>query len=453
MSDRTEIFEKEPYRKAVLRQIAPSIAAQMIALVYNLADTWFVGLLNDPGQTAAVTVVYPFFIMLTAISNLFGVGGAAAVARSLGKKEPDKAREISSVSFWGGLVFSCVLIGLFALLMRPALSLCGATEATFSHCIGYAGSAIVLGGVFGSMSMLLSNLVRAEGNSLAASLGVSLGGVLNIILDPFFILPRFLGLGAAGAGLATAVSNVFSCVFFLAYLQRKRGVLSLDPRLLGSFRVHIGTILGIGLPSAVQFALTVVAIAAQARFVSRYPTEAVAALGIIKKLDNLPINFSIGTAAGLLPILAFNHAAGNNERMKKCFRFGLSIALGFALFCLVLYEIFAPALAGFFIKDEKTVGYAASFLRLMVTAMPLMSVCYPMIIRFQAMGRAKESLVVSILRKGVIDIPLLFLMDAVWPLYGLMLVQPIVDGISVTAAALLSGRLRKGRDRTPAARL
>ena len=441
MTDKTAIFESEPYRRAVIRQIAPAIAANMISLVYNLADTWFVGLLNDPRQTAAVTVVYPWFIMLTAVSNLFGVGGAAALARALGKKHPEEAKEISSVSFWFGLLFSAVFVGIFALLLKPALAVCGMTEATRDACIGYALNAIVLGGVFNSLSMLLANLVRAEGSSFAASLGVSLGGIVNIILDPFFILPRFLGMGAAGAGLATAVSNMVSVAFLLLFVRKRSSVVSLDPRLLRAGAGRLPGILRIGFPSAAQFMLTVVAIAAQAKFVSKYPTAALAAVGIIKKLDNLPINFSIGTAAGLLPLLAYNHAAGNTERLKKCFRFGVLIALGFALVCLTFYEIFAPDLARFFIKDEETVRYSAAFLRRMVVAMPLMSVCYPMIIRFQAMGRVKESLIVSVLRKGVIDIPLLFLMDALQPLCGIMWVQPIVDGIALTAAILLYRKL------------
>ena len=443
--DKTKSFESEPIIKAALKQMLPAIAANMIALVYNLADTWFVGLLNDPRQTAAVTVVYPTFIMLTAISNLFGVGGAAAVARALGRKDITAPGRISAVSFWSGLAVSLIFTAVFALFAEALLRLCGATDNTMEYCLGYARYATVLGGSFSAMSMLLANLVRAEGSAAMASIGVSLGGLINIALDPFFILPQYLDMGVKGAGLATAVSNMVSVSFFLIYMliRRNTGVLSLDPKLLVHIKKHLGEILRIGFPSSVQYALTVVAIAAQASFVAKYPTEAVAALGIIKKLDNLPINFSIGAATGLLPLLAYNHAAGNMDRLKKAFRFGVSVALGFALTCLVVYEIFAPDLASLFIKDSATIAYAAAFLRRMVTAMPLMSVCYPMIIRFQAMGRAKESLICSLLRKGLLDIPLLFIMDALVPLYGLMWVQPIIDGISLTAALILSRKYTK----------
>lgn len=446
LQNRTEIFENTPIKKAVLLQIVPAIASQMIALLYNLADTYFVGLINDPVQTAAITVVSPCFVMLTAISNLFGVGGASAIARALGKKEPDRARQIASVSFWGGLVMGILFALLFWLLERPILTLCGAREETFAVVMAYAKWVVVIGGPWTVLNTLLANLVRAEGSARRAFVGVSLGGVLNIALDPLFVLPRFLGWGAAGAGIATAISNMAATVYFLCGIFRRRQdtVLSVAPGHLRHTRAHLGGILVIGFPSALQYALTVVAVAAQAKFVSAYPTEAVAALGIVKKIDQLPLYFSIGVANGLLPLLAYNHAAGNTARRSQAFRFGTLTAVSFSLCCLILFEIFAEPLVGLFIENPQTVAYGASFLRLMVTAMPMMSVCYPMIVQFQAMGKAGESLICSVLRKGVLDIPLLFIMDALLPLYGCMLVQPTVDSISLIVALLLYRRIRKG---------
>ena len=446
LQNRTEIFENTPIKKAVLLQIVPAIASQMIALLYNLADTYFVGLINDPVQTAAITVVSPCFVMLTAISNLFGVGGASAIARALGKKEANRARQIASVSFWGGLVMGILFALLFWLLERPILTLCGAREETFAVVMAYAKWVVVIGGPWTVLNTLLANLVRAEGSARRAFVGVSLGGVLNIALDPLFVLPRFLGWGAAGAGIATAISNMAATVYFLCGIFRRRQdtVLSVAPGHLRHTRAHLGGILVIGFPSALQYALTVVAVAAQAKFVSAYPTEAVAALGIVKKIDQLPLYFSIGVANGLLPLLAYNHAAGNTARRSQAFRFGTLTAVSFSLCCLILFELFAEPLVGLFIENPQTVAYGASFLRLMVTAMPMMSVCYPMIVQFQAMGKAGESLICSVLRKGVLDIPLLFIMDALLPLYGCMLVQPAVDSISLIVALLLYRRIRKG---------
>lgn len=440
----TVVFESLPIHRAVLKQILPAIASQMIALLYSLADTYFVGILNAPAQTAAITIVYPSFVMLTAISNLFGIGGASLIARKLGKKEVQDAKEAASISFWLGLLTAILFSLSFLLLSRPILTLCGATEATYVFAYDYAKWVVIFGGVPTIMNTLLANLVRAESAAAQASFGVSLGGVLNILLDPVFILPRFLGMGVVGAGVATVLSNTVSAVYFLLYLRKQDTILNIAPAHLSQTGKHLKAILSIGFPSALQYGLTVVAVAAQSAFVAKYATEATAALGIVKKLDQLPLYFSIGVANGLLPLLAFNHSAGNETRRRETFRFGAAISVGFSLFCVILYEGFAPQLASLFISDTQTISYGAAFLRRMVLAMPFMAFCYPMIIQFQAMGKVREALITSILRKGVLDVPLLFLMDGLFPLYGCMWVQPIVDFLSLIVASEFYFRMQKG---------
>ena len=443
--DKTEVFARMPIRRAVIRQIIPAIASQMIMLVYNLADTYFVGMLNDPGQTAAITVVGSTAILLTAISNLFGIGAASMIAASLGRGEPHKAKQTAGIAFWCGIGSALVFSALFASLAEPILTLCGATADTYIHAWTYAKWLLVWGGPFTIISTLLANMIRAEGNASAASFGISFGCILNIILDPFFVLPQFLGMGAGGAGFATAISNTASALFFLGYMARHKEdtVLSLSPRHLAHIRDCIRPVLSVGFPSAIQYVLTTVANSALMKTVSGYPTEALAAVGIVKKLDQVPLFFSIGVASGLLPLLAFNHAAGNQERRSGAFRFGVTISVTFSVFCLICYEIFAPYLTGFFIDDPVTVAYAADFLRIAVIAMPMVAVCYPMIIQFQAMRQVKEALITSLIRKGLLDFPLLFIMNLVWPLYGLLCVQPIVDFTALVVVIIFYSRIQK----------
>lgn len=449
--DKTELFAHMPVRQAVLKQILPAIASQMITLLYNLADTYFVGQLNDPFQTAAVTVATAAFVMLTAISNLFGIGGAGAIASALGKRQPDKAKQIASLSFWGGLASAVLFSALFAILARPILNICGATPETYALAYGYAKWTVIIGGPCTILNVLMANLVRAEGSASAASFGVSFGGVVNILLDPFFVLPQYLGLGAVGAGMATALSNLAATLFFFGYLfiRRRSTVLSLSPALLRHAKEHLKPVLSVGFPSAMQYALTVAANAALMKFISGYSSEAVAAMGIIKKLDQLPLFFSIGVANGLLPLLAFNHAAGNHKRRSQAFRFGTMIALSFSILCVILYELFAPQLTALFIDDAQTLTYSAAFLRQAVLAMPMVAICYPMIIQFQAMRKVKEAMISSLLRKGLLDLPLLFLMDALIPLYGCVWVQPIVDTISLIAVLFFYARLQRKHASTP----
>src|SRR5699024_8422286 len=162
MNQNTAVFESMPVAQAVRKQIVPAIASQMIALIYNLADTYFVGMLNDPNETAAITIVYSSFVMLTAISNLFGVGGASALSRALGGKKTEDARRIASISFWGGLGCGILFAIVFLILARPVLFLCGATRATYETAFAYARWVVVIGGPWTILNTLLTNLIRAE---------------------------------------------------------------------------------------------------------------------------------------------------------------------------------------------------------------------------------------------------------------------------------------------------
>ena len=211
----------------------------------------------------------------------------------------------------------------------------------------------------------------------------------------------------------------------------------------------MGGILKIGFPSCAQYLLTVVAVGALMKFMSAYDTDAVAALGIVKKQDMLPLYFSIGVSGGLLPLLAYNYAAGNQDRRHRIFKLGCGVSVAFSLVCVLAYELLAPVLVGLFIDTPATVAYGAAFLRIMVLAMPMLAVCYPMITQFQAMGRVKESLICSVLRKGVLDIPLLFLLDGLIPMYGCTMVQPIVDCISMLAALWFYRRILRRDKENP----
>lgn len=441
--DTAEVFEKMPIRRAVLQQIGPSIAGQMVALAYNLADTFFVGQLRDSVQVASITVVTPLFLMLTALSNLFGVGGNSLIARLLGKNRSEKVGEVSSFCFWSSLLTAAFYALLVFALQVPLLRLCGADESTLAWAVRYSRWVLVVGSVPTILNGTLSNLVRSTGEAGVAFRGVTAGGLLNIALDPLFILPWGLGLGAEGAAIATVLSNVVSTLYLLLWLLRKKGVLRLHFRLWRQGCSWMRQVLSVGFPSALQYALTVVSITAVTRFIAPYGPEAVAALGVVKKIDMLPLYVSIGTAQGVLPLMAYNYAAGNQLRRRQTLRFAGMIACGFAVVCVVCFEIFAPTLVQIFIDDTVTVAYGVAFLRRMCIAMPLMAVGYLMIVQFQAIARPKEAMLLSVLRKGALDIPLLFLMTALIPLYGAVWVQPIVDTVAMLAALFLNHRMNR----------
>lgn len=438
-----ETFEHKPVIRAVFSQSMPAIIAQLIALLYNWADTFFLARLNQPELVAAAMIALPLYLMLTAIGNLPGVGGGSMLSHYLGKHNPDGASSVASLTIWMGLILALLCAVIYPLVDEPLLRLIGADEQTLAPAREYTFWVITIGSVPIIMNLVLANLVRAEGLARQASIAISAGGILNCVLDPILMLPEMGNMGITGAAVATALSNMLSAVWLTAiiYTRRKSGVITAAPRLLRSAKVYFSKIIQVGFPSSLQYLLTVVAVAALTHFVSRYATEATAALGVVKRLDYLPLYFSIGLSQGILPLLAYNHAANNIKRRNQVFRCGMMLSLGFAIACFVVYELWAEPLALFFTQEPTTVDYITQFLRIQVVAMPFMAVCYPAITYFQAMQRTREALVCSILRKGVLDIPLLFLMNGWMGLYGCMWVQPIVDFTSMLFAVYFLWRI------------
>ncbi len=427
-----EVFERMPVARAVLAQSIPAIVAQLIVLLYNWADTFFLARLNKPELVAAATIVLPLYLMLTAIGNLPGVGGGSQFANHLGKHDYTGAQRVASITFWMGMILALVCCLSFPLYSDMLLSLIGANERTLAPAQEYAFWVITIGGIPVIMNLVLANLVRAEGMALQASIGISAGGILNCLLDPLLMLPSMGNMGIVGAGIATAVSNMVSVLWLIVVIWRRRktGVLTFAPQLLRYTRHYI------------QYMLTVVAVAALTHFVAQYNTEATAALGIVKRLDYLPLYFTIGLSQGILPLLAYNHSSGNVARRNHVFKCGCIISFGFAMLCFTVFEIWAYQLAMLFTQESLTVSYIVPFLRIQVVAMPFMAVCYPSITLFQAMERSREALICSILRKGVVDIPLLIVMNALWPLFGCMWVQPIVDFTSMLVAFYFASKIR-----------
>lgn len=438
-----ETFEHKPVIRAVFSQSMPAIIAQLIALLYNWADTFFLARLNQPELVAAAMIALPLYLMLTAIGNLPGVGGGSMLSHYLGKHNPDGASSVASLTIWMGLILALLCAVIYPLVDEPLLRLIGADEQTLAPAREYTFWVITIGSVPIIMNLVLANLVRAEGLARQASIAISAGGILNCILDPILMLPEMGNMGITGAAVATALSNMLSAVWLTAIIRsrRKSGVITAAPHLLRSAKMYFSKIIQVGFPSSLQYLLTVVAVAALTHFVSRYATEATAALGVVKRLDYLPLYFSIGLSQGILPLLAYNHAANNMQRRNQVFRCGIMLSLGFAIVCFVVYELWAEPLALFFTQEPTTVDYITQFLRIQVVAMPFMAICYPAITYFQAMQRTREALVCSILRKGVLDIPLLFLMNGWMGLYGCMWVQPIVDFTSMLFAVYFLWRI------------
>lgn len=439
----TEIFEQMPIRRAVLTLAVPTVISQLIVMVYNLADTWFIGQTGDPYQVAAVTVAYPIFMLLSAFANLFGIGGSSLISRLLGKQDAETAGQVGTFSLWAAgavsLLYS-LLVGLFG---RSMLGILGSSGATLNFAVQYLNWTVVIGGLPTVLNMVLANIVRAQGKAKVASIGMSVGGVLNIVLDPIFIFS--LHMNVAGAALATALSNAVSMVYLLCHVIRSRETsivkLSVLPKPISGGNVK--EILSIGTPAALQILLAALSNSVMLRLLNGYEAKAVSGLGVEHKVEIIPFQIVQGISSGILPLVAYNHASENRERRDAAIRFALRLGLAITVLLFVLIEVFAPQIVRFFIADADTIRYGAAFTRLRCLALPFINIEFMIIAVFQGIGGAKEALLLSFYRKGILDLPLMVLANLIWPLYGLMLVQPFMECTGSLIALMLYRKERK----------
>lgn len=442
-----EIFERAGVPRAVAALAVPTVISQIIAMIYNIADTWYIGQLNDTGMMSAVTLVFPAFLMLSAVANLFGIGGASLLSRSLGRRDYGMVRRSGATAAW----FAAAAAALYAFLVFvwrvPLLSALGADADSLPHASTYLFWTVTVGGLPTIMNMVLAHLIRAEGQSRRASFGLSFGGALNVALDPFFIYDWGLGLKMEGAAIATCISNAAAALYLLYYLLKPRedNVVSLSPKYVCCDRATAGEILFVGIPASVQMVMNSLSNVVLNYLMSAYAAGALAAVGIVKKIDQVPTYIVQGICSGVIPLLAYNYASGDYRRLWRCTYFAGLCSLAVTLSYLAMCETIPAALIRLFMEEESAVSAGSVFLRLHCVSIPFLSIISLIIAFFQATGRGRPALILSFLRKGPLDIPLMIAMNIVWPMYGIMSVQPMMD-IMVSSICLVTYRIAQHRD-------
>lgn len=439
-NSKTYLFESMPIPKAVAQLSIPVVLSSLVSIIYNLADTFFVGMLNDPIQNAAVTLVYPVMLAFNAVNNLFGVGTSSMMSRSLGRGDHEKVRSCSVFGFYGAL-FSGLLFSMMCTVFRtPLLNLLGADTSTLEATSEYMFWTVCCGAMPAILNVVQGYMVRSEGASLHASIGTMSGCVLNIILDPIFILPWGLNMGAAGAGLATFLSNCFACLYFLILARVKKGntFVCMDIRRLKKVTSDVVTgIFGVGIPASIQNLLNVVGSTILNNFTAAFGASAVAAMGISHKLNMVPMQIGLGFSQGIMPLVSYNYASGDHKRMKKSILFALGIIVPVMLAVTIGYSLWAEGLVSLFIDNTQIITYGAAFLRGMCLCMAFMCVDFMAVGVFQSLGMGKFALLFAFLRKVVLEIPLLFLLNKLFPLYGLPYAQVITEMILAGAAVFM----------------
>lgn len=434
------VFETAPIPAAVMTLAVPTIITQLINIIYNFADTWYVGRTGSAAMVAALSVSMPIFVLMTAIANLFGIGGASVISRALGRRDPRYARKTFSFCFYGGIAAAILFALIIAIFRSRLILVIGGDDASYPYIYNYMFWTMIIGSIPTVGNVLCGHLVRSVGAAKEAGFGMSMGGVLNIILDPLFmfvILPP--GHEVTGAAIATCLSNTAAMVYFLVYLYRHRHheVLSLSPSDFTVGERIPANVISIGVPAALATSMAMLSNIAANALVSEYGSAAVAGMGVAKKINMLAFNTTMGLTQGVLPLLGYNFGAGNYDRLKKSIIFTAAVALGFNLICTVVFRTFAPTLVAFFIAEEASVNFGSAFLRVIALATPLASIVYLTNTVFQATGRRFSSFLLSILRKGCMDIPLMFLFKSFMGMYGIVWATPTAETGSIAVAVFL----------------
>ncbi len=440
---KTLLFEEMPIPRAVAKLAVPTILSSLVTVLYNLADTYFVGMLNNSVQNAAVTLAAPLILAFNAVNNLFGVGSSSMMSRALGSRDYETVHRSSAFGFYCS-IFCGLLFSLLYVVFQPfVLTILGADATTAEATAGYLRWTVACGAAPTILNVVMAYLVRAEGAALHASIGTMSGCILNIILDPIFILPWGLNMGAEGAGLATFLSNCVACGYFfvLLYVKRKNTHVCIRPSMFCLKRRIVLGVCGVGIPASIQNLLNVTGMTVLNNFTSSYGSDAVAAMGITQKINMVPMQIAMGLSQGIMPLISYNYASGNTPRMKKTLTFAAKISLTALVIVAAGYYVGAGALVRMFMQDPTIVAYGTRFLRGFCLGLPFLCMDFLAVGVFQAVGLGKNAFIFAILRKVVLEIPALIILNALFPLYGLAYAQFAAEIVLATAAVVVLIRM------------
>lgn len=437
-----------PVPQAVLRNVLPAMGAMLMVLIYNLADTFFIGQTHDAYQVAAVSLATPVFLIFMSVGTIFGVGGTSAISRAIGAGQEEYAKKLCSFCMWMCVAFGIMLTGAGLFFMENILTLIGASGDTWEYARQYL-VIVAFGGTFQMISTCFSNILRAEGQAGRAMMGQVIGNLLNIVLDPLLIFG--LGWEISGAAAATVIGSGAAAIYYILYFLRGKSALSIQIRDFTAKEGVCRSVLAIGIPAALAPVLMSVSQIIMNSMMAGYGDMAVAGIGVAMKVTMITGMLSMGIGQGVQPLLGYCIGARLWERYSKILRFSLGFALLLGAAMTGLCWLFTEQIVSAFLTDAEAFSFAVSFARILLSTGMLFGVFYVLSNALQAMGAALPSLVINLSRQGLVYIPSLFLLRAALGAEGLVWAQPAADILSTLLAAVLYlAAVRAGRKRDTA---
>ena len=430
-----ELMENTPMPKAILRLAIPTVFSTVISIVYNLTDTYFIGLLDDPVQLGAISLAFPVFTFLQAIGNMFGLGAPSYISRCLGARKYEEVRKTSAVSVYVTAILTVVLTLLVSFFMEPILRLIGTSDDTVGPTRDYlrliVGFSIVL-----ILQIILPALLRAEGKAKEAMIGMVIGTVLNIVLDPVLIL--LLDMGVAGAAWATIIWNFCAVVFFIIVYLRGNTTLSIR---LADFKPSMQIfkeVLKIGLPSTIAQTISSVAVILFNNVAAGYGDQVITAYGVAVKMITMEFMIVFGYVQGYVPLAGYNYGSGDIRRLLSGLKFTMLTGTIICLLFLIPFTVLAPTYIGAFTTNREIIDIGTQFLHAQAWAVPIIAIQTSLMSTFQATGQAVRAMVINLGRQCLFYLPFLYVSNRLWGMSGILYAQMASD-LATTALAILFG--------------
>lgn len=434
MNCKEDLFQNAPISKSVFQMAVPTVISSLVLVIYNMADTFFIGQTHDPLQVAAVSLTNAVFVMYMAIAQLLGIGGSAVISILLGKGEGEKAKSASSFCFYSSLILGVIAGMAIIVFMEPLLTVLGSRSDTYQYSKDYLYY-IGIGAPFILLANTFGHAVRGEGASKASMTGGMIGTIINIILDPVFI--SIFHMGTAGAAIATVLGNLFGCIYYLYFLTRKSHSMSLKFCYFKNGGEIAGRVLSVGIPAGISSALMSIATVLLNNALIPYGDTAVAAMGIVTKVYLFIVFVHMGISNGIQPLLGYCYGAGNRKRFIGILKFSgvLTILCGSLL--TIGYIVFSKQIMGVFIDNSEVIQYGIPMLIATSLAGPVLGILFLSMNSMQALDRPLPATILSLCRQGLFFIPLLFILKQLFGLNGISYTQTVSDYLAILIAVFM----------------
>ena len=439
-----ESFKTDPISKIVIKNSIPALIAMIMVMVYNLADTFFLGLTHNDLMVTAVSFAAPLFMIFMSLGTLFGVGGTSVISRALGEEKIEYAKKASSFCMWACVAVGAVFMAILWLFLDGITVMLGASEESVGLTKDYLRIAIACG-VFSMISNCFSSIVRTEGEAMKAMTGTLIGNLLNMILDPIFILG--FRWGVVGAAVATVIGNAVAAGYYILYFLKGKSVLSIRPKHFSMKNGILTGVISVGISASLaNLLVSVSSIVVNAQLAGYADGDMlVAGYGVTAKVIMIVTLIGIGIGSGVQPFLGYCYGAKEKERLTGGIRFSAAFGLVFCFAVSALCYLFAAPIVKVFLTDSTALASGVHFTRILMSTAWLIGAFAICQNTLQAVGAATPALLASVFRQGVIFIPAVFIMKALIGVDGLIWAQPVADVLSLVIVIFM---LRRKIDQT-----